>query len=215
MIKYRRPRKHELMELAQIFAGAFANDPLCAHIKKSFKSEEKYLESMALAYLPYIKVHYKTGAVFVSDEDKEIKCFCILSHPGTKSAGVMDFIRAGGLKAVPKVGLFKLLHYIKLLDEAAKPCEEMNQHAWIIETLMVKPGCQGKGIGSRMLRDCIMPYVMDYCEEGKKETIVLYTNTESNRQFYKKRGLTEFDATMIGKGKQIGNWSFKIEVGNV
>ena len=68
------------------------------------------------------------------------------------------------------------------------------------------PDRKGEGIGSRMLQECLIPYVKEH--GGKK--LCLFTNSQGNRQFYRKNGFTEFDERQFAyKGKTIGSWSLQ------
>ena len=68
---------------------------------------------------------------------------------------------------------------------------------------------KGRGLGSSMLQDCLIPYVQN---QGGQE-LTLITNTEGNRKFYAKNGFREFsERTLEQNGQKIGNWSFCLKV---
>ena len=68
------------------------------------------------------------------------------------------------------------------------------------------PAFAGQGIGSGMLRDCLIPYV----QQHGGTILCLFTNSQCNRLFYQKNGFTEFHSQQFScNGKQIGNWSYR------
>ena len=69
--------------------------------------------------------------------------------------------------------------------------------------------CQGQGAGSKMLNDCIKPYIAKH--GGGILTFI--TNPQINRKFYIKNGFTEFHEMVIRRNKtEINNWSYSMEI---
>ncbi len=65
---------------------------------------------------------------------------------------------------------------------------------------------QGKSFGSKMINDCLVPFI----RRNGGGILALITNTNLNRSFYKKNGFDEFSAFPLKRfGREIGNWSFK------
>ena len=68
-------------------------------------------------------------------------------------------------------------------------------------------------MGSKMLNECIIPYIKEQCIGDEPETFITFTNTEINKKFYLKNGFTEFDYTTIQMSDSaVGNWSFRMNV---
>ena len=89
---------------------------------------------------------------------------------------------------------------------AVEPCHSLGGQTWYLNLLTVEPNQKGQGFGSRMLRECILPYVRDH----GGETLCLFTNAEANRKFYQKNGFEEFDQRFFNrKGKQLGSCSYR------
>ena len=60
-----------------------------------------------------------------------------------------------------------------------------------------------------MLQECILPYV----KEHGGETLCLFTNSEANRNFYRKNEFEEFDQRFFNrKEKQLGSWNYRFSI---
>ena len=92
---------------------------------------------------------------------------------------------------------------------ASAPCHELTGKNWYLSLFTVAKSAEGKGIGSRFLNECLIPYVKD----AGGETFSLFTNSEINCSFYEKNGFTIFDEkTLECSGKTVGNWSYIMEL---
>lgn len=104
----------------------------------------------------------------------------------------------------------KILDFYAVSEEAQQNCAETYPSAWYLEMLIVAPGKKGGGLGTGMLKDCLLPYIR---QQGGKE-LALITNTAVNCKFYEKNGFAKFaDRTLERNGQQIENWSFHCRVG--
>ena len=79
---------------------------------------------------------------------------------------------------------------------------------WYLNLLTVEPSAKGRGIGSAMLQECLIPFARDRGGNG----LCLFTNSQENRRFYQKNGFREFDARWFEyRGHQLGSWSYRLE----
>ncbi len=62
---------------------------------------------------------------------------------------------------------------------------------------------KGKGLGSDMLNNCLIPYV----KSASGTQLALVTNTEQNCKFYEKNGFDMFDKTVLDM-KLVDNYCF-------
>lgn len=96
-----------------------------------------------------------------------------------------------------------------MLDEAGSICHNLPGRVWYLNSLAVSKSCQGQGLGSRIIADCIIPYI----QERDGGLLTLITNTEKNRFFYKKNGFEEFHEMFLRRnGKELGNWSYRMNI---
>ena len=70
----------------------------------------------------------------------------------------------------------------------------------LIENLVIRPDCQGRGLGDRLLR-----HVEDLARGGRFGEIRLYTNArfEANLAFYAKRGFAEYECRELAPGTTV------------
>ncbi|WP_238654883.1 GNAT family N-acetyltransferase [Paenibacillus piscarius] len=213
MINYRRPRPEELPAVARLNALSFADYPLCREIRSEFRTGEKFVEFLTEVFQVYIGAYYKKSIVFVGEENQQIKSCAIIERPYSKEIGIWDYLRAGALRLFRTVSIPKVLRFLKTLNEGHEPSKVLKKQSWFLESLAVDHSSRGQQLGSRMLRDCVIPYIQEQTNGKLPESFVTFTNSEINRRFYTKNGFTEFDYTSIERnGTTIGNWSFKMSV---
>ncbi len=76
--------------------------------------------------------------------------------------------------------------------------------------IAVNAGAKSQGLGSAILRDCVLPHV---ARQGGRE-LTLITNTPGNCAFYEKNGFHEFARRTHERGEQqVTTWSFCRQVG--
>lgn len=213
MINYRRPKLEELKDIARMCALTFGEYPICHDIRKEFNNINSFNAFMSEVYYVYMKAHYKKSEFFVGDENGIIKSFAILIRPNSSDANILDFLCSGAFKLFNKVSVFKLLNFLNILEKGHKPISGIQEHSWLLELLGVDKSCRGQQLGTKMLSECIIPYIKEQSMGNKPETFITFTNTEINKEFYLKNGFTEFDYTTIQMNEQtIGNWSFCMSI---
>ncbi|RDU24112.1 N-acetyltransferase [Anaerosacchariphilus polymeriproducens] len=213
MIKYKSLRLEELKEVARMNAKTFADYPLCDEIRNDFLDEDSFVDFMTEVFKVYIGAYFKKSVVIVGKEDNLIKSFAILVRPYSSDIGLFDYFRAGALKLFRTVSIPKVFKFLNVLNEGHKPCKELKKRSWFLETLAVDKLCKGQQLGSRMLKDCIIPYIKKHIKSNKSESFITFTNNAINRKFYIQNGFSEFDSTAIeSNGRIIGNWSFQMSV---
>lgn len=101
------------------------------------------------------------------------------------------------------------MNMLTVANEAKKPYKSLKEPAWYLEVLGVLPSYQGKSLGSKMINDCLIPFI----SKSGGGTLALITNTDLNRSFYKKNGFEEFSESRIRRfNLEIYNWGFKRKV---
>ena len=158
-----------------------------------------------------IEVHINDGQAdfFTAKIDGEIVAVAMLCPPEYKKPSDMAYIRAGFGKCFLQGGVRDVAAWNYMEGKAGEPCHSLGGQTWYLNLLTVEPEYKGQGLGSRMLRECILPYV----KEHGGETLCLFTNSEVNRKFYQKNGFVEFDQRSFNrKGKQLGSWSYRASI---
>ncbi|MGG1417720.1 GNAT family N-acetyltransferase [Bacillus subtilis] len=101
----------------------------------------------------------------------------LLKHRDKPDINLIDYIAAGGIT----LGGFSVLNMLTVTNEAEKSYKSLKEPAWYLEVLGVSPSYQGKSLGSKMINDCLIPFISK-CGGG---ILALITNTDLNRSFYK------------------------------
>jgi len=213
MVKYRRPKLDELKDIGRMCALTFGEYPICHDIRSGFNDLDCFIDFMSEVYHVYIRAYYKNSEFFVGEDNGKIKSFAILVRPHSSDVSLLEYFRSGAFKLLKKVSLPRLLKFLKVLEEGHRPCSGIKEHSWLLESLAVDRSCRGQQLGSKMLTECIIPYIKGQSIGNKPETFITFTNTEINKKFYLKNGFTEFDYTTIQiNGLAIGNWSFRMTI---
>ena len=213
MINYRRPKKEELKEIARMCALTFIDYPMFNDIRREFREPGRFLDFMCEVHYVYIKAYYKKSEFFVGEDNGRIKSFAILVRPYSEDISLLDYFRAGAFKLFKKASLPGILKFLNVLETGHKPGSGIKERSWQLELLAVDRSSRGQQLGSKMLNECIIPYIKEQSIGGEAETFITFTNTEINKKFYLKNGFTEFDYTTIPMSESaVGNWSFRMNV---
>ena len=155
---------------------------------------------------------YKHSAVFLTAKrDGKIAAVAQLMPPHPPEPTVSQYLWAGFWKALLWGGYRNMAAWYDMNCRAEKPCMELPGEAWFLSVLTVEPELEGKGIGSKMLKECVIPYVK--MQGG--ESLCLFTNSEINRRFYTKNGFEEFHAQeFLYQGRSVGSWSYRVGLQN-
>jgi GNAT superfamily N-acetyltransferase len=205
-IRYRLARPDEEEGLGRLASESFGDYPFFSFaLRESFDSYQKYLDYMTRLHRMLIKVYIKKQVCLVGVSDGIVVSVALLNDPCSRGIGITDYILAGGLGLIRGVGLRRLLAFFDISEAAQSACAAKHSDAWYLELLAVDTQLKGRGLGGKMIQDCVEPYVRGH--EGR--SLSLITNTEQNRRFYTLKGFAEFsESTLSCRGQTIGNWSF-------
>ncbi len=213
MFRYRRPMLDELKDIARMCALTFGDYPLCHEIRSGFNDPDSYIDFMSEVYHVYMKAYFRNSEFFVGEDNGKIKSFAIVVRPHSPNTNILEYFRSGAFKLMKKVSLPRLLKFLNTLEEGHRPCSGIKEHSWLLESLAVDKNCRGQQLGTKMLNECVIPYIMEQSSGTKPESFITFTNAETNKNFYLKNGFTEFDYTTINRNeKTIGNWSFRMTI---
>ena len=204
MIVYKEMSRSQLHECAVIAAKAFYDYEYFSIYIPEDKKRQRFLDQL-------LKCEFKANEgldsvkFLVSMEDDKILAVAQLCSPDFVKPSDWTYIKAGWLKVVSKGGSKSVAAWQDMEKEASAPCHSCNGKTWYISLLTVDKSTEGKGVGSRFLSECIIPFV----KEQGAESLCLFTNSEINRKFYLKNGFEEFDEKhFVYNGESIGSWSY-------
>ena len=201
---YREMKKEERGACAELAARAFDDYEYFTVYFPRDGRRYRFLRSMIDTEF---RVNDGLEVFLTAKEGDRTVAAAILCHPGYIKPSAAAYLRGGFWKSMLYGGFRDVSAWDRMEYEAFGPCREMNRKdAWYLNMLVVSPDRKGEGIGSRMLQECLIPYVKEH--GGQK--LCLFTNSQGNRQFYRKNGFTEFDERQFAyKGKTIGSWSLQ------
>lgn len=176
-------------ECAKIMAQAFSDSPAYNYI---FQENQEYRES-ALEWIFQRNVQLmiqKCPTVlrgFVNRQGQVLACFLWVPS-NTSKLTMWEMIMAGMWQIPFRFGLATLQRLLQLMDsmEAAMSAtvsshNQTNPMPFIhLQRMVVRPDCQGKGIGSRSL--------LAILQESHNITVHLDTQEKRNVRFYQKLG---------------------------
>ncbi len=206
MIICREVKKSEIKKIAELVATSFGEYPMYTiAFRDKFKSKDDFVRYMKKLNRVHIGANARKHKCFVGVVDGKIVSVALLQNPNIKRVSLFDYILAGGVGLLFPVGFKRLIGFFDISNEAHKDCAERCGNAWYVELLAVSPDCKGQGLGTKMLNDCLIPYV----ESQKGTEIALITNTPYNCKFYEKNGFINFAVSELKyEANIIKNWSF-------
>ncbi len=206
MILYREAKRSEIKQIAELVATSFGEYPMYTLVfRDKFKTKDDFIHYMKKLNKVHIGANARKHKCFVGVVDEKIVSVALLQNPNIKRISLFDYILAGGVRLLFPVGFKRLISFFDISNEAHKDCAEKYGDAWYVELLAVSIDCKGQGLGTKMLNDCLIPYV----ESQKGTQIALITNTPSNCKFYEKNGFTNFAISNLRwKSNKTQNWSF-------
>jgi GNAT superfamily N-acetyltransferase len=197
--------KHsELKECAALAARSFYQYEYFSIWFPEEKRRKRFLDALIhcefMANSKLDTVHFLTAK-----ENDRIIAVAQLCAPGFQKPDDMTYILNGWFKAQFLGGTKAVNEWGEMEKEASAPCHALPGRNWYLSLLSVDPIMQGKRVGSRFLKECLIPFV----EQNGGKTFSLFTNSEINRAFYHKNGFEEFDTKEFAhNGKTLGSWSF-------
>lgn len=207
MITYREAKKNELNKIVELLTQSFFNYD---YYKMYVQNEKRRFHFVRIIQELCVKTSFEKGyIILVGIIDNIIVSVAILIPPNARKISVWDYVFSGGIKLLFCGGIRNSFGFLGMLEEGNSVCHKEYPNSWYLEPFAVSNTFQGQGIGSKMLNDCIKPYISKH--GGGLFTFI--TNSEKNRVFYKKNGFTEFHGSEIHRNnKVLGNWSFKLPI---
>lgn len=205
-MNYRFARKKDLPKVAALLTHSFDGYPFFELYVSDDEERAKFNQAIQRVNT---MVNYKHGILIIGEENGQILSAATLESPDAPSIGLVEYLNAGGLKVLEAGGLRNSLGFLSLLSRTAALCHTEYPDAWNLSNLVISDQYQGRGIGSDMLLECLVPFV----ESHGGSALTLITNSEKNCAFYEKNGFHSFGYETIHVGdKEMKNWSFVREL---
>lgn len=203
MPSYRLAEKDELREVATLLTESFLDYPLFSMI---LSPGDRYPKQLFKLNYTNTKLYYQQDACFVGTLDGKIVSAMLLKKGGSKSPGLMQYLRNGGLSLAAHMGIKRILRILQTLDRMKEACSPYDKESWYVDSVAVAKGFQGQSLGSALFHSFLFPHI------GKQGggLVTLVTHTELNKKFYCKNGFEVFSEYGIGpEHGKITNYSFR------
>lgn len=206
MIRFERMKIEERETCAALAARAFGDYEYFTDYVPDEKKRRRFLNTMLQIE---VKLNDGPATFFTAKDSGQIVAVAMLCPPEYKKPSDMAYMKAGFGKCFLQGGVRDVAAWNTMEGKAGQPCRRLAGRVWYLNLLTVEPNCKGQGIGTKMLRECILPYV----KEHGGDTLCLFTNSEENRKFYQKNGFVEFDEQWFAyRGKKLGSWSYMVSL---
>ncbi len=205
-MEFRLAKKNELRRCAKIAGESFED---YVFYKMFPMEEQKRLRFIHKIMSTGVRCAFSEGELLVGLEDCQIVAVAIVERPNRKPTSGLTYIQHGGLNVLLAGGKTNTLKWMKMLEECDSAIHGLTEPYWYLSSLTIANGYKGQGIGSRMIRGGIIPWV----KENGGGFLTLITNSEENKCFYERNGFELFDTTEIKRnGMAMTNWSFRMQV---
>lgn len=203
MLSYEIMLPEERKACSELAARAFASYEYFSIYVPDDKKRLRFLQAMMESEF---KANADAATFMTAKEDGNIAAVAMLCDPNYKKPTDMAYMRAGFGKVFLRGGIKNVAAWNNMEAKASAPCHELAGGSWYLNLLTVDPAVEGRGIGTKMMQEYILPYMRKHGGKG----LCLFTNSEINRQFYQKNGFEEFhDQSFTYKGRTIGSWSYR------
>ena len=157
---------------------------------------------------------FKNDIVFVAEKGNEMVGVALFQNPEHKEPNIFQYLYSSGIAMIRHIwygGFKNTFGFLDMVDKCNAPLMEYSEKhpTWTLESISVKRKYFRQGIGSRMINECIIPYI----KENNGNCLMLVTNTEGHTLFYKKNKFELFNKTeFICNNQLVKNWVFKRDI---
>ena len=195
--------KSQMEACSRVLKSAFAGYPFFEIYTGKPPHKQEFFERMMDLWL---KSCFEKGRVLVAEDDGVITGVAVLQGPHDDDIEIIDVHGPDVEKLTALADPQTVSDFIHMCDISDAACQSLAGEKWYLVLLAVSDEVKGQGIGSRMLRDGILPYI---AKEGGG-LFTFNTNDGGNRNFYTRQGFEEFDESYLHeKGVVMGNWSYR------
>lgn len=205
-IEYRAALITELPQIAELIHRAFEGYPVFENAIAQKKVKRN--DFLYAIHELNVKTYMEKQNCFVCLVDGVIAATALLKSPDKPEPNLWEYLRMGGLSLLLRYPR-ESIQLLSLLEKTTGHCTKYEGRSWFLDVLAVVPEMHHKGIGSKMINDCMKPYI----SANGGGHLTLNTNTENNRLFYKRNGFDEFLSEKINYKKwNMGNWCYRMVV---
>ena len=204
-LKFGLQKREELNEAGAIMARAYENYD---YVTLYFPNTEESRKGLQIFMNCVVKTNFGRADMLAAHRDGKMVARATLEPPGFKRPSAFQYIVHGFLRVYLNTKWSSINGFLAMDEAASKPCHDYQKSGsdiWYLSMLEVDPPAQGQGVGTQFLA-----YLEEYVRQRGARQFVLFTNSQENLAWYKKRGYEVFHECEIEhEGKKIGSWSIK------
>ena len=205
MLNYGRMRGDERAACASLAVRAFLDYEYFTDYIPDDRRRERFLDTMMKIEL---RINDGPAFFFTAKDEGALVAVAMLCPPEYVKPSDLAYMKAGFGKCFLRGGIRDVAAWNAMEGKASEPCHSLDGNTWYLNLLTVDPLAKGRGIGSAMLQECLIPFVREHGGNG----LCLFTNSQENRKFYRKNGFREFDERWFEyRGHRLGSWSYRLE----
>lgn len=184
-LRVRRAAPADVAPLARAMASAFYEDPVASWL---FLDDARRLRQLERGFALFIRRLYLPAGECLTTDD--VAGGALWLPPGRWQAGPLAQLRVfAGLAPISGRGLPRFLRYSRLMESRHR-----REEHFYLPFMGVKPGCQGRGIGSALLRP-----VLERCDSTGVPAY-LEASSPRNRDLYSRHGFEVFEKVELASG---------------
>ena len=199
--------RYDIEECARLAVQSFAD---YEYFTTFFPDRERRLEFMRRAILSEYRTAFGRAHFLVARHEGVIVAVAQIFPPDYKKPSSWRYLTHGWLRVMTLPDQKTINAWQRMDEEAGAYCHAMmGGGTWYLSSLTVSNALRGKGIGSQMLKEAIIPHV----RRGGGSRLCLFTNSESNVSFYQRSGFHVVDERQFSfNGHSLGSWSLARKV---
>lgn len=204
---YSPMNRSEIRECAEVASQAFLD---YEYFTNYFPCEAERLDFLRKVITPEYRTNFGVSHYLVCKEDDRIVAVADLHAPDYRKPGDLRYMLHGWWRVLLIRPAEPVNAWLQMDAAAGEFChQQQDATMWYLSSLTVHPDYQGRGVGTRMLRECIMPYIREH--GGTR--MCFFTNSEKNLRFYTGLGFEVRDTrTFTYRSHTLGSWSFVHEL---
>ncbi len=198
-------KRDELKAAVEVNVRAYEN---YVYFTNYFPDREERIKAIRDMNLCAQQTIFGKTNCLVARQNGKIVALVVLDPPGYKTPSVIQYLLHGSWLMYFKHNIRLINRWLAMDEKASRPCHDYQRSVpdvWYLSSLAVDPSVHGQGVGTRFLA-----YLEDFIRAHGGKQFILFTNSEKNLAFYRKRGFEVFHSEeIVNDGKVMGSWSMR------
>ncbi len=201
-LTYSLMQRCDIEECALLAAQSFED---YEYFTTYFPNDSERLEFLKRALRSEYRTTFGKALFLVARQDGIIVAVSQVFMPDYRKPSSLQYLAHGWWRVLALPNQKAVNAWSKMDEEASSYCHSMmGGSTWYISSLTVAAKQRGNGIGSAMIKECIIPHIR---REGATR-LCLFTNSERNLRFYLQQGFHPVEEQQFQhNGQSLASWS--------